>query len=163
MKKYFRTSIALMKQKLFAQGLGLSDQQKEEYIVKMFKEILETMLGEDRVSQQEYDDWKARQYEDSENEKDVILPIVLPELEDKEARRRFKALLNSMFMDMPQMPRWEDIKTMTSIVPVYGEPIIYTYHGGFETSLDDADMLGRVGYTNLTYLIKQDKKDGIIY
>jgi len=70
-----------------------------------------------------------------------------------EVQKNIAQAVNSLIMDMPQMPAPDDNTPISVLTPVYGEDIIYAYdNSALPTTLD---MMLNNGYTNLNYIISK--------
>ena len=79
---------------------------------------------------------------------------VLDKFESETIQKRMARAVNALLMKMPKMPDFDNVKTSTFMIPMFGEDNIYPYEAmdKMPTSLE-AEL--NVGYTNLNFIISK--------
>ncbi|HEC69794.1 MAG TPA: hypothetical protein ENI31_05895, partial [Candidatus Omnitrophica bacterium] len=141
--------IDLIKDKFIPKELNLNEDQKVVVVAEIINMILSTLLEEDMIDKSEFEAnrWMvARREGDNFLEGKVRIPESFFDFDNKKIRDRISVFLNSLLMDIPELPVWEKIKPITVLVPVaQREAIVYSY--------EELDRLLNTGVTRLTYLI----------
>jgi len=133
----------LIEQKLLPDGgRGMDAAAKEKARRAIMNFIFYQMRMRDDISDEE---WRAAYYNGS-----------LDKFASEELQKRVATFVNSMTMDMPKMPHFDDIESSTILTPMYGEDVIYAYDETVDTPTS-LDVELNTGYTNLNYIISRYK------
>ena len=162
--------IARIKDRFIPKELNLSPEKQTVVVAEIINHILDTLLEEDMITEEEWR--KNRWYIEREEGASFYEAEVRPSdyffsgkkvegfgkipyflwdfggFRNKTARLRIYRFLNSLLMDMPPVPVWEMIRSLTVMIPVApGENILYTY--------EELNEKLNTGLTVLTYLIRR--------
>ncbi|MCM8774456.1 MAG: hypothetical protein NC820_06970, partial [Candidatus Omnitrophica bacterium] len=145
------TFIKLIQERFIPEELSLNEEQKEVVVAEIINLILTILREEDMITDEELIDnkWEIKR-DNPENffGAKVTPPKSFFSVKNYKIRKRISVFLNSLFMDMPKMPLWEKIKSLTSMPPVGpAETIVYSYK--------ELDKKLDTGLTVLTYLISR--------
>ncbi|MFA5357254.1 MAG: hypothetical protein WC301_07665, partial [Candidatus Omnitrophota bacterium] len=138
----------IMDEKFISEGATLNAQEKNIAKARIINFILTTLLAEDMVTMDEYN----RNLIDLNVAGEGLQNLPLfSKLGNAKIRQRIFRFLSQMFdKDMPAMPKWVNLPTLTTMIPVGGnESIIYNFK--------EIDEVLDTGYTVLTYLIDHHK------
>ncbi|MDO8747508.1 MAG: hypothetical protein Q7J72_00100, partial [Candidatus Omnitrophota bacterium] len=158
------TLVQLIGEKFIAQESGLSDAQRLVATARIVNFIIDTLHEEDMITEEEklQYGWVIRgEKKDNFLSGRAFAPdAFFSDAQNNKIRQRMSVFLNSLLMDIPNRPVWENIKTSTLLSPVgKGETLIYTYAPTPGMSSDDAvltlDVRLKSGVTNLTNLIRR--------
>lgn len=131
----------LIDAKLLPQGIGLDKEHRKEIRTELWDVIASQMRNRNEIS---------------DIEMEYIREGELGKFELENVRKRMASYVNSLQMDMPKMPHFDDIRGASFVVPAYGEDLIYAYNDPlFATSLD---TLMSTGDTNLNHIVGQYKQ-----
>ncbi|MBU2101942.1 MAG: hypothetical protein KKF80_00950, partial [Candidatus Omnitrophica bacterium] len=138
-------------------GKPLTARMQDVVVAEMINLALRTMYNEDMISLQEYqaNAWGIERAEGAGfYEATVTQPSTLfSGLRNSKARSRIYRFLNQLFMDKPEMPTWEELKSLSIMTPTGpGEHIFYPWEGDPEVGLN---VRMNSGHTPLTYIIKR--------
>jgi hypothetical protein len=122
---------------LLPEGIGLNSQQRHEARTMILDTVFMQMRSRDELSDSELEAARNGTWDSFTQER---------------VQKRVVTFVNQLFMDMPVMPRWEEIKTATIMIPMFREDVIYPYEdlGNMPTALEKEE---NTGFTNLNYMI----------
>ncbi|MFA5363408.1 MAG: hypothetical protein WC335_09280, partial [Candidatus Omnitrophota bacterium] len=143
--------IRLIENKFIPGGLNYNADQRKVITAEIINLILDTLHQEDMIGEEELRNsrWTITRaagamYWDAQ----VTVPSSFFSFGNRKVNQRISVFLNSLLMDMPEVPLWEKIRTLTSLIPVGpGETLIYDY-----ASIDKQQNTGE---TELSYLISR--------
>ncbi|MFA5187444.1 MAG: hypothetical protein WC551_13275, partial [Patescibacteria group bacterium] len=145
--------VALIKKRFVPAELRLTPQQQDVVVAEIVNLTLDNLLIEDGITLEEYN---RNKWGIARNGNDFFEATVTPakdffsDFRNEKIRLRMYRHLNSLLMDMPDMPVWEKIRTLTMLIPVGpGEGFVYEYQGELEKQEN-------TGLTALTYLISRN-------
>ncbi|NQV00222.1 MAG: hypothetical protein HQ538_05775, partial [Parcubacteria group bacterium] len=147
--------VGLIKDKFIPKGLKikgsiLSDNEKMVMVAEIINLIVSTLYEEDMITLEERDHnlWTINRQDSDDFYNATVTEAqgFFSDIRNDKAKQRIIRFLNSLFMDIPDMPLWEDIRTLTVMTPVApGESIIYTW--------EDLIMEEGTGHIKINYLI----------
>ncbi|MFA5338035.1 MAG: hypothetical protein WC330_06865 [Candidatus Omnitrophota bacterium] len=142
---------------LLVDGKPLTSKMQDVVVAEIINLILKTLYDEDMISLNEYQAnvWSIeRKAGASFYDAKVIRPATFfSGLENSIVTTRVYRFLNQLFMEKPEMPLWENLKSLSIMTPTGpGEHIFYPWEGDAEVGLN---VRMNTGHTPLTYMIKR--------
>ncbi len=133
--------------KMLPKALELDEEERSWARQILRQAILEHMRERKDITEEEFAAAKNGKFDDFSIES---------------VRKRMAVYLNSLWMDSPDMPVFEDFPTLTTIIPMLGEDNIYSYKEtkGMSTSLD---VMMNTGFTNLGYMVSRGSQSYKIF
>lgn len=146
--------------KIIPDSSGLSQSQKEIAWVKAWNLIIDNLYKQDKITGDEkelYTYVVENDKGDFLDGKVKILPDFSASPDNEEAKKRILNFASSMFMEMPRVPSWDRLYSFSVMVPVYNEPVIYSW--------EELNKVENTGVTRLTHLIQSfpDEWDNFVY
>ncbi|MEI8345337.1 MAG: hypothetical protein WCG06_04625, partial [Candidatus Omnitrophota bacterium] len=117
--------------KIVPRQLNLTPQRAAIAWSKTWNMIVASLYEEHKLTEAEF--YRLRYHLTGTSDQDFLAGSVLrhPNLSRKplneEADERIRFFLTSLYMDMPQAPIWDAMRSMTVLTPLYGEDVRYTF------------------------------------